>query len=100
MVIHYLLLSSVMLIVFICLRFNKKLIFYSQTDSELSKIVFDKTVFSLHSVRSGVTTAAASFEVNDRLFQEHDRWRSENVKIGNVYEDLRTLLSVSKNLGF
>ena len=36
--------------------------------------------FSLHSLRSGGATTAASFGISDRLFQKHVRWKSENVK--------------------
>ena len=67
--------------------------------TNLKNIGLDKTQFDLHSLRSGGATAAANFGINDRLFQKHGRWRSEKVKNGYVHENLRALLSVSKNLG-
>ena len=62
-------------------------------------IELDKTQFDLHSLRSGGAMAASNFGVNDRLFQKHERWRSEKVKNGYVHENLRALLNVSRNLG-
>ena len=67
--------------------------------SNLKNIGLDKTQFGLHSLRSGGATAAANLGINDRLFQKHGRWKSEKVKNGYVHENLRALLSVSKNLG-
>ena len=67
--------------------------------TNLKNIGLDKTQFGLRSLRSGGATAAANFGINDRLFQKHGRWRSEKVKNGYVHENLRALLSVSKNLG-
>ena len=43
--------------------------------------------------------AAADLGINDRLFQKHGKWKSENVKNVYVQENLRDLLSISKNLG-
>ena len=59
----------------------------------------EKTQFGLRRLRSGGATAAANFGIHDRLFPKHGRWRSEKVKNGYVHENLRALLSVSKNLG-
>ena len=42
--------------------------------------------------------AAANFGINDRLFQKHRRWKSENVKNGYLHENLRVRVSVSKKL--
>ena len=67
--------------------------------TNLKIIGLDKTQFGLHSLKSGVTTAAANFGINDRIFQKHERWKSKNVKNGYVYENLRSLLSVSTNFG-
>ena len=62
-------------------------------------IELDKTQFDLHSLRLGGAMAASNFGVNDRLFQKHERWRSEKVKNGYVHENLRALLNISRNLG-
>ena len=67
--------------------------------TNLMKIGLDKTQFGLYSLRSRRTTVAANFGINDRLFQKCGRWKPENVKNGYVHENLRTLLSVFKNLG-
>ena len=67
--------------------------------TNLKNIGLDKTQFGLHSLRSGGATAAANFGINDRLFQKHERWKSENVKNGYIHGNIRALLSVSKNLG-
>ena len=66
--------------------------------TSLKNIGLDKTQFGLQSLRSGEATAAANVGINDRFFQKHGRWRSEKVKNGYVHENLRALLSVSKNL--
>ena len=66
---------------------------------ELKRIELDPKIFGLHSLRSGGATAAANLGVKDRLFQKHGRWKSEKVKNSYVHEDIKTLLSVSKNLG-
>ena len=57
--------------------------------TNLKNIGLGKTQFDLHSLRSGGATAAANFRTNDRLFQKHERWKSENVKNGYVNEKLR-----------
>ena len=43
--------------------------------------------------------AAADLGINDRLFQKHGKWKSENAKNVYVHENLRDLFSISKNLG-
>ena len=53
----------------------------------------------MHSLRSGGATAAATSGVSDRLFKKHGRWKSDNAKDGYVQENLKSKLSVSKNLG-
>ena len=67
--------------------------------TNLKNIGLEKIQFGLHNLRSGETTAAANFGINDRLFQKHGRWRSEKIKHGYVQENLRALLSISKTLG-
>ena len=58
-----------------------------------------KTQFGLRSLRSGGAKAAENVGLNDRLFQKHGRWGSEDLKNRYVHENVRALLSVSKNLG-
>ena len=67
--------------------------------TNLKNIGLDKTQFGLHGLRSGGATARANFGINERFFQKHGRWKSENVKNGYVHENVRAVLSVSKNLG-
>ena len=43
-------------------------------------------------------TAAAKTGVKDRLFKRHGSWRSENAKDRYVKDNLKELLSVSRNL--
>ena len=59
----------------------------------------DRKLFGIHSFRRGGATHACRTGVNDRLFKNHGRWRSENAKDGYVSEDLETKLSVTRNLG-
>ncbi|XP_057302664.1 uncharacterized protein LOC130636832 [Hydractinia symbiolongicarpus] len=67
---------------------------------ELESIGLEKSKFGLHSPRSGGATAAANGGVADRLFKRHGCWKSESAKDGHVQDDLNSLLSVSKALGF
>ena len=57
-------------------------------------------MFGLHSLRSGGATAAARNGVSDRLFKNHGRWKSENVKDGYVRDKLEDILKFSLNLRF
>lgn len=52
-----------------------------------------------HSLIFGRATAATNLGVSDRLFKKHRRWASEKVKDNYVHKDLKSKLSVSKNLG-
>jgi hypothetical protein len=54
----------------------------------------DKNNFGLHSLRAGGATNAARL-----LKKTHGRWKTDNAKDGYVREDLKSLLSVSMNLG-
>ena len=65
----------------------------------LGEAGYDKTVFGLHSLRSGGASAAASAGVPDRLFKRHGRWRSENAKDGYIKDALTDRLSVTKGIG-
>ena len=65
----------------------------------LQAVGLDRKLFSLHSLRSGGTTAAANAGVPDRCFKRHGRWRRETAKDGYVQDKLESRLSVSKSLG-
>lgn len=65
---------------------------------KLTDLGYDKSCFSLHSLRAGGATAAANAGVPDRLFKRHGRWKSESAKDGYVKDSVDALLSVSKNL--
>ena len=54
--------------------------------------------YGLHSLRAGGASLAANKGIPDRLFKRHGRWKSERTKDSYVEEDLKMLLSVSKNL--
>ena len=64
-----------------------------------SEIGLKSVKFGLHSLRSGGATAAEKAGVKDRLFKRHGRWRSENAKDCYVKDNLKELLTVSRNLG-
>ena len=66
---------------------------------QFSKVGLNSSTHGLHSLRSGGATTAANAGVHDRLFKRHGRWRSENAKDSYIKDDLKSLLSVSKNLG-
>ena len=63
------------------------------------KIGLPRSKLGLHSLHSGGATAAANSGLSDRLFKRHGRWKSENAKDGYIKDNLKALLSVSKNLG-
>ena len=42
----------------------------------------DPKLFSMHSLRAGIATAAANAVVSDRLFEHHGCWKSESAKDG------------------
>ena len=50
------------------------------------------------SLRARGASLAANKGIPDRLFKHHGRWKSDRVKDGYVEDDLKMLLSVSKNL--
>ena len=66
----------------------------------LESIGLEKSLFGLHSLRSGGATAAANAGVPDRLFKRHGRWRSEKAKDGYVEDDTDHLLLVSRPVNF
>ena len=58
----------------------------------LGSIRCDKSMFGLHSLRSGGSTQAANNNVSDRLSKAHGRWRSENARDGYVQDSLTATL--------
>ena len=62
-------------------------------------IVPDISVISAHSLRSGVTTAAANAGIPDCPFKRHGRRYSDSAKNGYVKDSLSSRLSVSQALG-
>ena len=83
------------------LRKTGKLSYTSARDIVLSALKIlglDKTKYGLHSLRSGGATAAASANIEDRIFNKHDRWKSDRAKDGYVKENIQKRLSVTKNL--
>ena len=65
---------------------------------KLQQLGYDKSQYSLHSLRAGGATQAANAGVPDRLFKRHGRWKSESAKDGYVKDSTEALLSVSKSL--
>ena len=61
--------------------------------------VSDISRYSLHSLRSGCATAAASHGIPDRLLKRHGCWLSESAKDGYVKDKLLHRLEVSQCLG-
>ena len=53
--------------------------------------------YGLHSLWAGGVYLAANKGIPDRLFKRHGRWKSCRAKDGYVEDDLKMLLSVSKN---
>ena len=54
--------------------------------------------YGLHSLRVGGASLAANKGIPDRLFKRYGRWKSDRAKDGYVEDNLKMLLSVSKNL--
>lgn len=68
----------------------------------LQKLVIlglDKNNFGLHSLRAGGATTATNTGVSGRLLKKHGRWKTDKAKDVYVREGLKSLLSVSMNLG-
>ena len=66
---------------------------------KLDILGLDKNNFGLHSLKAGGATNAANAGVSDRLLKKHGRWKTDKTKDGYVREDLKSLLSVSMNIG-
>ena len=84
---------------------KNKPVLYTRT-REISLNAFEKigreigsprSKFGLHSLCAGDATATANSGLPDRLFKRHGRWKSENAEDGYIKDNLKTLLSVSKN---
>ena len=84
------------------LRRKNKPISYTTIRQNLLKVI--KAVglnwkdYGLHSFRAGGASLAANKGIPDRLFKRHGQWKSDRAKDGYVEDDLKMLLSVSKNL--
>ena len=64
----------------------------------LEVLGYDKSKYSLHSLRSGGVSAAASNKVSDRLLRAHGRWATDKSKDGYIEDSLSNRLLVSRNL--
>jgi site-specific recombinase XerD len=62
-------------------------------------IGLDCSLYKLHSLRAGGSSAAANHHVPERAFQRHGRWRTTAVKDRYITDSLQDLLAVSQNLG-
>ena len=60
----------------------------------VANIGLDTKKFGLHSLPSDGASAAANLGVNDRLFKNHDKWKSNKVKDSYVHEDIESKFSV------
>ena len=84
------------------LRRKNKPISYTTIRQNLLKVI--KAVglnwkdYGLHSLRAGEASLAANKGIPDRLFKRHRRWKSDRAKGGYVEDNLKMLLTVSKNL--
>jgi hypothetical protein len=67
--------------------------------SSAQLLELEPSAFGTHSDRRGGAARAANVDVPDRLFKEHDAWRSERVKDAYVVSSLQNRLSVTANLG-
>lgn len=67
----------------------------------LQNVGEDKSLFGLHSLRSGGASAFANNEnvCDPLLMNKHGRWKSSSSSEGYVHFNLNKRLSVSKNLG-
>jgi hypothetical protein len=65
----------------------------------LDDVGFDKSRFGLHSLRSRGASTAANKGLSERLLKAHGRWSSDKAKDGYIKDNLRSLMSVSLNLG-
>ena len=84
------------------LRRKNKPFLYTTIRQNLLKVmkavVLNWKDYGLHSLRVRGTSLAANKGIPDRLFKRHGRWKCDRAKDGYVEDDLKLLLSVSKNL--
>lgn len=66
--------------------------------AELKKEKLNVSHYSIHSLRAGGASAAATLGVPDRLFQRHGGWRSETAKNNYLRESLDSLLLITKSM--
>jgi hypothetical protein len=66
--------------------------------AKAAQICLDSTKYSTHSMHSGGATAAANFNVNERMFQSHRRWATSQSRDRYVKDSLTSRLSVSRAL--
>ena len=59
----------------------------------------DYRSFGVHSLRSGRATAAAGAGVEDRLFTQHGRWKTDCTKDGYIKPSVADKLKVTLNIG-
>ena len=84
------------------LRRKNKSISYTTIRQNLSNVI--KAVglnwkdYGLHSLRAGGASLAANKGIPDRLFKRYGRWKSDRATDGYVEDNLKMLLSLSKNL--
>ena len=67
--------------------------------SALSEIGCNVDDFVVHSFRSGGASVATEYDISDRLFKIHGRWKTDRATDGYVLNNLEKRLSVSQNLG-
>ena len=80
---------------------NKKLSYTAARESIVSRLrlVSIGLKLGLHSMRTGGATAAANFDINDRVWKRHGRQTSDSSKDGYVVDSVDKRLHVSKNIG-
>lgn len=64
--------------------------------NKAAQIGLDQSKYSTHSMRSGGATAAANFNVKERVFQRHGRWATTQSRDRYVKDSLESRLSVSR----
>ena len=72
---------------YICVREN--------ATEGLKKIEAETNFFGLTSLRAGGATAAANFEVNDRLLKKHGRWKLEKDKDWYIHGSIEAKLLIN-----
>jgi integrase len=65
---------------------------------KIRQLGLDPAAYGTHSMRAGGATAAASKEVDDRLFQRHGRWATVQSKNKYIVDTLENRLKVTQAL--